>query len=98
MSAASAITVLARWQMPEATVAEVLKLAATVRQQSLAEPGCLGYEVFRSIDEPGSLLLVERYRDEAAIEAHRQSLHYRELVAARIVPLLTSRQVELLRA
>jgi len=97
MSAAGAITVLARWQMPEAAVAEVLKLVSTTRQHSLAETGCLGYEVFHSVEEPGSLLLLERYRDEAAVEAHRQSLHYRELVAARIVPLLTSRQVELLR-
>lgn len=97
MSAARAITVVAHWQMPEAAMPEVLKLVAAARQHSLAEAGCLGYEVFRSIDDAGSLLLVERYRDDAAIDAHRQSLHYRELVAARIVPLLTSRQVELLR-
>ena len=98
MSAAGTITVLARWQVPEARVAEVLKWVAALRQQSLAETGCLGYEVFRSPDDAGTVLLVERYRDDAAIEAHRNSLHYRELVTARIVPALSSRQVELLRA
>jgi len=99
MSAAvGTITVVARWQTAEALVPEVLKLVATVREQSLAEPGCLGYEVFRSVDDAGTLLLLERYRDEAAIEAHRQTAHYRELVAGRIVPMLSNRQVELLRA
>ena len=94
----SAVTVLARWQMPATAVAEVLKLVATVRQQSLAEPGCLGYEVFLSTEASSTLLLLERYRDIAAVEAHRQTAHYRELVAGRIVPLLTDRQVELLQA
>jgi quinol monooxygenase YgiN len=83
--------------MAEERVAEVLELAATVRQHSLAEPGCLGYEVFRSVEEPGRLLLVERYRDNAAIEAHRGTPHYKELVAQRIVPMLSARKVELLQ-
>ncbi|GJG96906.1 putative quinol monooxygenase [Cupriavidus pauculus] len=98
MSASGQIVVIARWRMDEARVAEVLELVGALRKQSLAEPGCLGYEVFRNTDEPGSLLLLERYRDNAAIEAHRQAPHYRELVVERIIPLLSDRQVELLPA
>lgn len=98
MSATGQIVVIARWRMDEARVAEVLELVGTLRQQSLAEPGCLGYEVFRDTNAPGSLLLLERYRDNAAIEAHRQAPHYRELVVERIIPLLSDRQVELLPA
>ena len=84
--------------MPATAVAEVLKLVATVRQQSLAEPGCLGYEVFRGADDAAAILLLERYRDRGAIDAHRESAHYRELLVERILPLLAGRQVELLRA
>ena len=74
----------------------MLPLTAELRFGSLAEPGCLGYEVFRHVDDPGALLLLERYRDSAALEAHRHSGHYRELVVDRILPLLESRHVELL--
>lgn len=98
MSAPDHIIVIARWQMDEARVAEVLELVTALRQHSLAEPGCLGYEVFRSTENPGAILLLERYRDNAAIDAHRHSAHYRELAVDRIIPLLSSRQVELLRA
>jgi quinol monooxygenase YgiN len=98
MSAPEQIVVIARWRMPEERVSEVLPLVAALRQRSLAEPGCLGYDVFRNTDDPGLVLLLERYRDGAAIEAHRNSLHYQELVVRRIIPMLSSREVELLRA
>jgi quinol monooxygenase YgiN len=97
MSAAEPVTLLARWQTQPGSADQVLALAAELRRGSLTEPGCLGYEVFRSAEEPGTLLLLERYRDAAAIDAHRQSAHYRELVVGRILPLLAARQIELLR-
>lgn len=98
MSAAKEITVVARWQPAEGALGEVLAILAELRPQSLAEPGCLGYEVYRGVDAQHSLLLVERYADEAAIEAHRQSEHYQTLVVQRALPLLAHRQVELLQA
>jgi quinol monooxygenase YgiN len=97
MSAPGQIVVIARWQIDAQRVAELLDLVTELRQHSLAEQGCLSYEVFRSTDDPGSLLLLERYRDDTAIDAHRNSSHYRELVVEHILPLLSNRQVELLR-
>lgn len=92
------IIVVARWRTRPGELDTVLVLANELRRSSLAEPGCLGYEVFRSAEEPGTLLLLERYRDGAAIDAHRASAHYQALVVKRILPLLAVRQVELLRA
>lgn len=97
MSAADAITVAARWQVAEGHLDEVLALVAQLAPASLAEPGCLGYEVYRGVDAPDSLLLLERYRDAQALEAHRLSPHYQDLVAGRILPLLAARRVELLQ-
>ncbi len=91
------IVVLARWQTQPGAADAVLALAAALRRSSLAEPGCLGYEVFRSAEEPHTLLLLERYRDASALDAHRQSAHYQDLVVGRILPRLAARQVELLR-
>jgi quinol monooxygenase YgiN len=98
MDAAGTITVIARWQARPGRADTVLALVAALREQSLAEAGCLGYEVFRGADDDATILLLERYRDHPAIEAHRATRHYRELLVERVLPLLASRQVELLRA
>nr|WP_315251736.1 antibiotic biosynthesis monooxygenase family protein [uncultured Duganella sp.] len=92
------ITVVARWQPVDGKLGEVLALLAQVRPRTLAEPGCLGYEIYRGVDGPHNLLLLEHYRDQAALEAHRQSDHYQSLVIGRALPLLADRQVELLQA
>ena len=99
------VVVVARWQVRGdvlgdtlgGTLSEVLRHVAALREASLAEPGCLGYEVFEAVHGPGSLLLLEHYRDDAALEAHRQSPHYQAVVVDRILPLLAARQVEILR-
>ncbi|CAM2141279.1 (4S)-4-hydroxy-5-phosphonooxypentane-2,3-dione isomerase [Pararobbsia alpina] len=98
MNASEQIVVVARWHVAQDQVNDVLDIVSTLRQHSLAEPGCLGYEVFRSTEDTGTVLLIERYRDAEAIDAHRNSAHYQELVVGRIIPMLTGRQVELLRA
>jgi quinol monooxygenase YgiN len=98
MDAAGEIVVVARWQVAEGRVTDVLGLVEALREASLAEPGCLGYEVFRSADSSDVLLLLERYRDSTAIEAHRNSPHYQRVVVEQIIPMLSARQVELLRA
>lgn len=89
--------VVARWQTTEDSLDTVLAHIADLGPRSLAEPGCLGYQAFRSLNDPTSLLLLERYRDESALESHVGSPHYQELVVGRIRPLLASRQVEVLR-
>ena len=90
------VIVLAHWRMDERAVEDVLGLVAELGRPTREEPGCLGYDVFRSVDSPGELLLIERYRDDAAIEAHRASPHYRRLVVERILPRLSDRRIELL--
>ena len=42
-------------------------------------------------------VLIERYRDDAALDAHVNSPHYQEIVVGRVRPLLTDRRVEVLR-
>jgi quinol monooxygenase YgiN len=40
------------------------------------EPGCLRFDVLQDLEDPNRIHLYEVYRDEAAIEAHRQAPHY----------------------
>jgi quinol monooxygenase YgiN len=96
MSMSEQIVTIARWQTRSDKLGDVLRLIAELRLRSLGEPGCLGYEVFEHLDDHSALLLIERYRDSEALQSHRLSAHYRELVVDRILPLLESRHVELL--
>jgi quinol monooxygenase YgiN len=43
-----------------------------------AEPGCERYDLYRAHGEGTTFHLFERYRDGAALEAHRESEHYVE--------------------
>jgi quinol monooxygenase YgiN len=52
METAEPIVVVAHWRTTRASLDTVLAHSAVLRPQSLAEPGCLGYEVFQSVDEP----------------------------------------------
>ena len=40
------------------------------------EQGCLRFDVLQDLEDPNRIHLYEVYRDEAAIEAHRQAPHY----------------------
>jgi autoinducer 2-degrading protein len=75
-------------------VAETLtRMAAAVAAD---EPACLVYRASRSVEEPDVFVLYEEYVDQAALEAHRETPHFRELIEGTIVPALASREREVL--
>jgi (4S)-4-hydroxy-5-phosphonooxypentane-2,3-dione isomerase len=41
------------------------------------EPGCLRFDVSQDRDDPNRFYYYEIYRDEAALEAHRQTHHFK---------------------
>jgi quinol monooxygenase YgiN len=98
MSATTPITIVARWLPAEGAYDQVRAVIDELRPLSLAEPGCLGYEVFESAAQPRSFLLLEHYRDAQALEDHKQSSHYQALVVGRVLALLAERKVEVLQA
>jgi quinol monooxygenase YgiN len=56
--------------------------AATIENasHSVQEPGCARFDVIEQADDPTRFMLVEIYRDEQALAAHRESPHYRAWV------------------
>ena len=40
------------------------------------EPGCLRFDVLEDPDDPNRIFLYEVYRDEGALDAHRQAPHF----------------------
>lgn len=58
---------------------------------SATEPGCLSYKVWQSRDEANVLLLEELYSDDNALEAHRQTEHFKTILEAKVLPMLKDR-------
>ena len=90
------IVLIARYQVKagqgDAVLAALQEMAPLVRQH---EPGCKLYQANRSRDDADEFLLVEHYVDEAAIEAHRATLHFQQIIEGRVVPLLERREREM---
>jgi autoinducer 2-degrading protein len=61
-----------------------------------SEPSCLVYRASRSLEDPDVFVLYEEYVDEDALVAHRETPHFRELVEGTIVPVLETREREVL--
>jgi quinol monooxygenase YgiN len=59
------------------------------------EPGCLLYHANRARENPDLFILYEQYQDGAALEAHRETPHFKRLIEGTIVPLLDKREREL---
>jgi quinol monooxygenase YgiN len=57
---------------------EVAVVFSKLQAASRQEPGCLLYMVHRHTDDPRRFFIYERYRDAAALEAHRNSPHFQE--------------------
>ncbi|RKE23459.1 antibiotic biosynthesis monooxygenase [Streptomyces sp. TLI_171] len=51
--------------------------------------------MFRSEGSPERYVSIEKYVDPAAFAAHRAADHFREIGAARLMPLTTARDVRM---
>ncbi len=69
-----AVTWMARPGRQEEVAGIFGKLQAASRQ----EPGCLMYIVHRHRTDATRFFIYEQYRDDAALEAHRQTPHFQE--------------------
>ena len=89
------IVLVARYQVKPSKAGEVLEaLSRMARLVKEHEPGCMLYQVNRSMEEPDHLLLYEQYVDQAAFEGHRTTPHFKEIVEAIVVPMLDKRERE----
>lgn len=87
------VFVIAKWQVKEGELEAVLALLTDVVRESTNEPGNLFYKIHQDKQEKHTLVLYEGYVDAAAVDAHRNSAHFQEVVIGKIVPLLANREV-----
>lgn len=65
---------------------------------SRREPGCLCYMPHFVDGEAATVLIYEQYRDEAAVEAHRATDHFKRWAVGGLYQMMLERQVETLLA
>ncbi|WP_035615957.1 putative quinol monooxygenase [Haloferula sp. BvORR071] len=88
---------IVKWKIKEAEIPRILALLPELADKTKNEDGNIFYRIYQSETDPGELVLHEQYVDAEAAEAHRQSDHYQQIVAAQIAPHLEQREVMAVR-
>ena len=74
---------------------DVISSLRSLQQETRREPGCLMYIVQRSRENPRRYLIYEQYKDDAALDAHRSSPHFKEHGTNGFYRFVETRQAEL---
>jgi quinol monooxygenase YgiN len=88
--------VIARWRARAGEEDAVARAFEEIVPASRAEPGMVAYQVHRDPADPAVFTIYERYRDEAAYQAHIDSEHMQRLGFGDAIPRLEGREREFL--
>jgi quinol monooxygenase YgiN len=61
---------------------EVRELMRRTEEQVRAQPGCISYDFAETLDDPGRFIVVQQWRDQAALEGHYRSQAFADYQAA----------------
>jgi quinol monooxygenase YgiN len=75
------------WQAQPGHESEVADLFRKLTAESRREAGCLMYQVHRQKDDPRRFFIYEQYKDEAALEAHRNTPHFLQYARKQLAPI-----------
>ena len=73
-------------------VAEIFRKLTTASRQ---EAGCLMYLVHRHKADSQCFFIYEQYRDDAALNAHRESAHFQEYAVGKLRQIADRKEGEL---
>ena len=74
------INILATFVVPAGNKDAFVKLAKEIVEETLKENGNIAYELVQGIDDPTQFTFIEKWRDQAAIDAHMASPHFTALI------------------
>lgn len=78
--------------------AKVLDALRRLAEASRKEPGCVSYVPHETAGDASLIMIYEQYKDEAALEAHRASAHFRDYAIGGLYQWMKDRSVEDLNA
>jgi len=76
-------------------IAEVLRKLTEASRQ---EPGCVTYIPHFVDGDPATVVIYEQYTNEAALDAHRNTSHFKEYAVGGLFQQMLERQLENLTA
>ncbi len=73
------VTVFVRFEPKPGDEPRVDEILRGMVPMTRSEPGCLVYDLFEGVDPSGArrFYLLEKYRDADAVQAHRDTGHYK---------------------
>ena len=85
--------IIVKWNIKKTETPEILKLLPELAEKTRNEDGNVLYNIYQAENNPNELILHEQYINDDAVEAHKNSEHYKHIVADRIIPHLETREV-----
>lgn len=83
---------IAKWTAKEGEESNVRAALEQLAGPTRAEPGCLMWEPHVDPDNPRVFLVYEQYVDQAALDEHVESEHFKRLAFGNAIPRLESRE------
>jgi quinol monooxygenase YgiN len=92
------ISFTVRMKFAEADHDAVAQMLRKLTLASREEAGCVTYVAHFLAGDPVTVLIYEQYVDEAALDAHQKSAHFREYGAEGFYRLMRAQQIKYLDA
>lgn len=92
------ISFTVRMKFASDDVEEITQTLEALARMSRQEPGCVTYVPHWVESDPDTVLIYEQYKDEAAVEAHRASAHFKQHAIGGLYQKMLERSMETLSA
>ena len=66
------------YTIPADKADEAIRVLRSLRDASRAEAGCITFDVSRSVDDLGTFVLYEEWRDQDALDVHYKTEHFNQ--------------------
>ncbi len=83
---------IANIPVQEGKVEEAIEMFRVLMVKVAEEEGTLSYTLNRSNKDPNTLVVMERYRDKAALDLHSETPHFKEF-SSRLPAILAGKPV-----
>lgn len=70
------IKIVAKNYIQEGKFDQILELYKELVEKTVLEPGCIKYELYQDINDPGVLTMIEEWESIEALDAHEKTEHF----------------------
>jgi quinol monooxygenase YgiN len=88
------LQVIARHTIASGNEDQVYALLPKLIADARSEPGNLAFDAYPALGDSSNYVLLERYTSRAAFADHRETVHFKEIMLGKILPLLANRVIE----